>query len=66
MNTIRIIGNVYTTVSEDEFTDVLIELLESKGWTFFGRTVELGEVDDDNEILDGILSEGGFDDTETE
>ncbi|WP_165611992.1 hypothetical protein [Alicyclobacillus tolerans] len=25
MNTIRIIGNVYTTVSEDEFTDAFIE-----------------------------------------
>ena len=66
MNTIRIIGNVYTTVSEDEFTDAFIEWLESKGWSFFGRTVELGDEDDDSEILDGILPDGAFDDEETE
>ncbi|WP_274436045.1 hypothetical protein [Alicyclobacillus sp. ALC3] len=65
-NTIRIIGNVYTTVSEDEFTDAFIEWLESKGWSFFGRTVELGDDDDDSEILDGILPDGAFDDAETE
>ncbi|WP_245631763.1 hypothetical protein [Alicyclobacillus ferrooxydans] len=65
-NTIRIIGNVYTTVSEDEFTDAFIEWLESKGWSFFGRTVQLTEEDDDNEILDDILPKGAFDDTETE
>ncbi|GLG01226.1 hypothetical protein Alches_12650 [Alicyclobacillus hesperidum subsp. aegles] len=66
MNTIRIIGNVYTTVSEDEFTDAFIEWLESKGWSFFGRTAELGDEDDDGEILDGILSEEAVKDRETE
>ncbi|GMA58002.1 hypothetical protein C7445_1164 [Alicyclobacillus sacchari] len=66
MNIIRIIGNVYTTVSEDEFTDAFIEWLEGKGWSFFGRTVELTDEDDDNEIPEGILPKGAFDDAETE
>ncbi|WP_067621144.1 hypothetical protein [Alicyclobacillus acidiphilus] len=65
-NTIRIVGNVYTTMSDDDFLDEFIEWLESKGWSFFGRTVELSDEDDDSEILDGILPEGTFDGTETE
>ncbi|WP_067929177.1 hypothetical protein [Alicyclobacillus shizuokensis] len=65
-NTICIVGNVYTTVSEDEFTDAFIEWLESKGWSFFGRTIQLTDEDDDSEILDGILTDGAFDDSEVE
>ncbi|MHB1629186.1 MAG: hypothetical protein ACYCVB_12580 [Bacilli bacterium] len=65
-NTIRIIGNVYTTVSDDDFLDEFVEWLESKGWSFFGRTMQLTEDDDDNEILGGVLPEGTLDDTETE
>ncbi len=44
----------------------LFTRLEGKGWSFFGRTVQLTNEDDDNEILDDILSEGAFDGTEAE
>ena len=65
-NAIRIVGNVYTTVSDDVFLDEFIDWLEGRGWSFFGRTVQLTDEDNDNEILEDILLYGIFDDKETE
>ncbi|MCY0897864.1 MAG: hypothetical protein OWU33_02840 [Firmicutes bacterium] len=64
--TMRIIGNVYITVSQDEFTDAFIEWLESKGWSFFGQTAQLGDEDDDSESLGGVLPGGGSDDAKAD
>jgi hypothetical protein len=53
--TVRIVGNVFTDLSADDFSNKFVEWLESNGWSFFGRTVDLNEDDDDNEIWEGIL-----------
>lgn len=59
-NTVRIVGNVYTKLSADEWVDEFVEWLVSRGESFFGHTVDVGEDEGDEEIFQGIIG-----DTET-